>query len=912
MRKALKFSVCALLLALALAVTQIPAEQVVADTKPTMSQDTDFQMDGTILVKYTGTAQTVSVPASVTAIAEEAFAGNTDMEKLIFKGNKVESIGYRAFAECTALKEIKIPDTVNSLGNGAFSNCTALEKVTLGTEVKNLGIGVFAGCTALKKMEMAADNLFLKVEDDCLYSKDGTILYLVLPDREKENYAMPATVTDIAEYAFWDCKNLKTISLSSNLEEIPDYALANCKSLTGIVIPYSVKNIGIKAFADCVNLTTVSVPSTVAYIHDTAFDGCTKLKIVAEAGSAATTYYEAWLQKNQAEYEDTGNAGGNDTAEDIPPKEEIPSQGSTDADKNETDNGIVLGSTYVVANKAVVFMEDYPGLIYGEENAVSGGTENGETADSDMSVEEVLKSWEIPKYKVAFDTIVADQAFYRSSAAEGYEIPDGVTEIGEFAFARSNMESVKLPKGVTTIGYGAFYHCDYLRTVEIPSTVTDIAPKAFENTLWLDSWLNGTGEEEYLVVGNGILLAYRGDGGYLEIPDTVKRIAPEVFAGNRTIYSVYLPDSLIEIGEDAFRGCLNLQTIDGGKNVAVIKDRAFYGCELQTAHVWDNVEYLGLDCFDFRETSAGASGKVVVFDGKELPVLSHELTAERLSNSQAREYVLGDTLFAIVDKRVFEEDLEGTVLAIDGYGIKGIIAYISTLSPNTVTCLASTYTKEELESIYIPDYIMIDGAKYQVEGLENISLFGDGKVYEGGTLEIVNNSTVLAYSNISGELEGNIGAYRIELTDSEEALEKLNAAYAAVYRENLPDTVLCVDMKMTDLESGIPITRTGRQALRLSVTLPDRYMNSSLRVLSIDRNGQIINLSYSREGNQVTFATNLPNPVVFCTVGSMVPDGRMDASPDTGDTAIPAKYFWATGIAGLAIGVLFIKKKNRM
>ena len=907
MRKTLRFSVCALFLALAVAVTQIPAKQVEADAKPVQSQDTDFLMNGTTLVKYTGTAQTVSVPASVTAIAEEAFAGNTDMETLIFKGNQLESIAYRAFAECTGLKEVKIPDTVTTLGNGAFSNCTALEKVTLGTEVRNLGIGVFAGCTALKKVEVAVDNTCFMMEDDCLYSKDKSTLYLMLPGREKETYSMPSTVIDIAEYALWDCENVKSISLSNNLEQVPDYAFANCKSLTAVTIPYSVKSIGIKAFADCVNLGSISVPSTVAYIHSTAFDGCAKLKIVADTGTVAAEYYKEWLKNNQAEYEDTGSTGedtgstGGDTGStgDNSPKDENDKPQIT-----EPDNRNVLGSTYVVANTAVVFIEERDDLIHESE-----GTSQVEGEISIVD-ENGVKSWEIPKYKVAFGTILADQAFYRSKEAKGYKFPENITEIGEFTFARSNIEEAVIPRGVTTIGYGAFYHCDYLREVEIPSTVTYIAPKAFENTLWLESWLNGNGEEDYLIVGNGILLAYRGEGGNLEIPDTVKRIAPEVFAGNKTVYSVNIPDSVIEIGEDAFSGCLNLQTVTGGKNIKYIKDRAFYGCGLQTAHVGEKVEYLGMGCFDFSKTAFSASGKVVVFDGKELPETSHELTAERLSNEEARNYALGDTLFAIVDKKVFAEDLEGTVLDVNGYGMQGVIAYISTLDPNTVTCMATTYTKEEFADVYIPEYIMIDGKNYKVEGKESISLFGDGRNYEAGTLQIVNGSEMLAGSDISGELEGNTGAYEVKITDSKTALNDIGAAYEAVYREELPENSLCIDVTMVDLESGIPITKTGKQALRLTVTLPERFVDNSLRVLSMDRNGQVINLSYSREGNTVTFATNTPNPVVFCGVGSVVPDGRMDESPDTGDYAVHPKYFFAAGIASLGIATLFIKKKK--
>lgn len=896
MRKALRYSICAFLLALAVAVTQIPAEKAFANTKPTESLDSDFQMNGTILVKYTGTAQTVSVPASVTSIAAEAFAGNTQMESLIFKGNRLESIGYRAFADCTSLKEVKIPDTVIELGNGAFSNCTALEKVTLGTELARIGIGAFAGCESLEKMELAKDNVNLILEDDCLYSKDKTTLYLMLPYREKETYSMPSTVTDIAEYAFWNCNNVKTISLSSHLEEIPDYAFANCKSLTGISIPYSVKSIGVKAFSDCVNLSTVNIPYTVSDIHNSAFDGCYKLKILTEEGSAADTFYDAWVKNNQFEYEDTGHT-------------EVPEMTPEPEKEQETEdnNGTELGRTYVVANSAVIFIDDMDEMVYGQD--VSDG--NGQASADDSGV----KSWEIPKYKVfqtANGSILADQAFYKSKDVQGYKIPDGVIEIGEFTFARSNIEEVSIPDGVKSIGYGAFYHCDYLRMVKIPSSVTYIAPKAFAETLWLESWMNGDGEEDFLIVGDGILLAYRGNGGYLELPDTVKRIAAEAFAGNRTIYSVHIPDSVIEIGEDAFNGCLNLKTVTGCENVKTIKDRAFYGCELQSAHVGPNVETIGLGVFDFSETGVSDSSKVVVFDGTKLPQMSNELTAERLSNESARNYALGDTLFVIVDKKVKTKDLVDTVLDVNGGGYEGIVAYVSTLEPKTVACIATTYTQEEFADIYIPEYIMIDGERYKVEGQDAVTVFGNAYEYADGTLLVINESNVLRNSEVSAELEGNSGAYELRITDINAGLSAMNSAYEAVYRDSLPDNSMYLNVTLSELGSGIPITRTGNQALRVTVTIPDEkstILNNNLRVLTLDRNGQITNLSYFRDGDTITFATNIPGPVVFCSTGE-VPNGRMDESPDTGIRDIHPKYFWAAGLASLGIATLFVKKKK--
>lgn len=909
MRKSIKISVSALLLALALAVTQIPAPPVSADA-PTYSSDADFQMNGTILVRYTGTAKTVSVPASVTAIGAEAFAGNTDMETLLFRGNSVENIGYRAFAGCTGLKEVTLPDSVKEVGNGAFGDCTALQKVTLGKGLDTLGVGAFTGCQALKDLVIAEGNAAFSYADGCLYNSDKTTLYFMLPARVKESYNMPSTVTDIAAYAFWGCNNVKTINLNSNLKEIPDYAFASCKSLTGITIPYSVKSIGIMSFADCVSLGTVIVPSTVGYIHETAFNGCPRLVISADKGTVASKYYIRWKLINQAEYEDTGNAEP-DTPTDTPSDNTPPADDVPDSEERQPDDGSVLGSTYVVGNSAVVFMDNSAAPVYGDADTSVSANEGGDTAEKPTGSvtpagSGVQKSTEVPKYRV-FGSILADQAFYNSRNAAGYAIPEGITEIGEFAFARSNLTTANIPSGVTTIGYGAFYHCDYLREVKIPSTVTYIAPKAFEQSLWLKGWLNGTGAEEYLVVGNGILLAYRGNGGDLVLPDTVKRIAPEVFAGNEKITSVQLPDSLIEIGEAAFYGCKNLHTITGGKNVRVIRDRAFMGCVQETAHVWESVEYLGLLSFDFSTTSLSSSQKIVVFDSVKLPAPCHELTAERLSNEEARGFILGDTQIAIVEREMKEEELADTVLSPTGNDFQGIIAYISSHDKGIVTCFATTYTEEELAGVYIPEYISIDGKNYQVTGREGIFLFGRDREYTEGSVIVENTSTALS-GDIRAELEGNAGAYSLQVFDSLEARTALDAAYEAVYRESLPEVSVCVGMRLVDQKTGVPISKTGNRKLKVTVTLPSGIAASGLRVYQTDRNGQLTGLSYTIEGNQVTFETNAPAPVVICRTGS-ASTGRMDASPDTGDRVQP-KYFWAAGLAGMAAAVLLIKKKK--
>ena len=106
-----------ILLALtALAVTQVPVSDAEASAVAS-----DFEMEGNKLLKYTGTAEVVSIPDSIKVIGEEAFAGNEDLIKVTVAGD-VEAIGYRAFAGCDNLRTIELGDGVKTLDTAAFAN----------------------------------------------------------------------------------------------------------------------------------------------------------------------------------------------------------------------------------------------------------------------------------------------------------------------------------------------------------------------------------------------------------------------------------------------------------------------------------------------------------------------------------------------------------------------------------------------------------------------------------------------------------------------------------------------------------------------------------------------------------------------------------------------------------------------
>ncbi len=899
MKKAIRKVVGVLLLVTALVVTQIPAPEVAADT----SVASDFQLNGSTLIKYVGTASVVSVPATVNRIGEEAFAGNKTIKNISFKG-EVEEIAYRAFAGCSELKEITLPDSVVKLGNGAFSDCTSMKQVEIGDGLKALGIGVFAGCSSLKEIVIDKNHEYFSVADGCLYDKEKTKLYLVIPVREKETYSMPSTVTDIAEYAFWGCNSVKNLSISNIIEEIPAFAFSNCKSLQAVSIPASVRRIDVKAFEDCVRLENVWIPSQVNRIHETAFDGCPKLNIVADIGTYAYGYYEDWKERHsdQSEYEDTGNnAGADPTDPDYEPEEDT------------GDKQSILGQSQIVGNSAFVFIDNTLPNVQGAKDPEPDDEkdDNNIGENEDLFGQQEDKVVSIPKFTIVSESILADQAFYMSENVSDYVIPEGIVQIGDFAFARSNLSKIVIPDGVTSIGYGAFYYCKDLRNVIIPASVTEIEPKAFEGSIWLENWMFG-GEGEFLIVGDGILLAYRGNNSIVYIPENVKKIAPDVFAGHSELVQVNFSESLRVIGEGAFRDCYNLTSIKGGKYISTIEDGAFEGCPIQTLHIPAEVKEMGLGAIDYSMTEKSTSTKVVVFEHTEnLPVITYEETADRLSNEDARKLVLGDVLFAIVDKGISVEELSGTVLDAGNYGFRGLVGYIGSDNRSVITLLSSTLTPEEVAETYIPEYIFIDGKSYKIEGIEDIFYGVTERREERNDISVVNNSSVIDGNvKVNAALDGAINSLYLKIEDSDEIRNIIDKAFQYVYQQGIPENTVCFNMELIDLNSKVSIRRLGNNQLKVTMQMPEIQGTGSFRIVTLDRNGQLesVPYRYDEEGNLVMTISHLSPFAIYRTNAQI--SSRMDESPDTGDLFKP-QYFVALGLFSLAMAAFFYKPRKR-
>jgi len=189
------------------------------------------------------------------------------------------------------------------------------------------------------------------------------------------------------------------------------------------------------AFADCTGMEELYIPISVTDIHETAFDGAEQLEIKAKEYSYPYRYAQDRAEK-------LANAPVSPLATEAPIIIEATPAPTPIPTPQPTNRpiGDVMGTTTIVGNQAVVFMD-------WEEMEVSYGEDvDAEAFWAELEERKLMEDW----------------TYYGDKSLKSMSLPSGTLELGAFSFARSSLESIDLPHGLNTIQYAAFYHCDEL------------------------------------------------------------------------------------------------------------------------------------------------------------------------------------------------------------------------------------------------------------------------------------------------------------------------------------------------------------------------------------------------------------------------------------------------------------------
>lgn len=153
-------------------------------------------------------------------------------------------------------------------------------------------------------------------------------------------------------------------------------------------------------------------------------------------------------------------------------------------------------------------------------------------------------------------TKIGERAFLYCYA-DTVTLPASVREIADRAFEGcAYLQRMDIPEGCTRIGAEAFSGCERLSTVMLGANVREIGKNAFAGTPFIEGQ---TGD--FVIVGDGILLLYRGSAAAPEIPASVKTVAGYAFADHTELKILKLPSSVRRVQDAAFTGCTGLSEI---------------------------------------------------------------------------------------------------------------------------------------------------------------------------------------------------------------------------------------------------------------------------------------------------------------------------------------------------------------
>jgi len=205
-----------------------------------------------VIVEPSDFPVTVSIPDTVTEIGGGAFQG-CPLESVVIPGSVI-TIGDYAFYACLSLNKVELTSGLTYINTNAFAKCTAISSISIPNTVEFIGSGAF---------------------------RETGITEVSLPD----------SVTELGSFAFAYCYELQSAVLSRNMKTVPKCAFEQCDELANVTIPYGIETIQEFAFIYCRSLEKIELPDSVTHIYTAAFFECFPTSITLSNGLVYVAKY---------------------------------------------------------------------------------------------------------------------------------------------------------------------------------------------------------------------------------------------------------------------------------------------------------------------------------------------------------------------------------------------------------------------------------------------------------------------------------------------------------------------------------------------------------------------------------------------------------------------------------------------
>lgn len=387
----------------------LPEEVIIPET--VVNNETEYSVTGIGRSAFAmcSKLKQITIPDGVQVIKDQAFFNCSALNQINI-GKGVENIKSQVFFGCRKLTEVTIPDGVTVIGDYIFNGCSALTQVNIGNGLTRIGEKAFDNCMKLTAINVGNDNTVYSSENGVLFNKDKTELIIYPIGKQETAYTIPEGVISISNSAFYKCPALTQVTIPNGVENIGEEAFSTCSALEQINIPESIFSIGKYAFYN-----TPIYNNAENWINDVMYlDNC-----LIEARTSLIDSY--------------------DIAE-----------------------GTKVIASAAFSNCASLTQINIPNSL------INIGNE----AFTRSGITQII----IPENV----TNIGNYAFTRCSALTQINTGDGVTNIGEGAFSGCpTLAEVTIGNNVLCIGIEAFSKCASLSEITIPDCVTDIEDAAF-------------------------------------------------------------------------------------------------------------------------------------------------------------------------------------------------------------------------------------------------------------------------------------------------------------------------------------------------------------------------------------------------------------------------------------------------
>jgi hypothetical protein len=494
--------------------------------------------------------------AAVKAICVGKWDTNGDGELSYQEAKAVTAIGseFKGSTAITSFEELRYFKNLKSIGTEAFAGCSQLTSIVIPEQVGEVGASVFAGCAALENVEVVSENTafdsrngcnaIVRKADNCLMAGCKTTV-------------IPVDVVALGEGAFM---------------QLP---------LTAVSIPKSVASYGKKVFYGCDDIETVMVGAkTPAALTSDVFTCTSRATLIVPTGTLAA-YEKANLWKNFLKRIEISSSTLPIHFADSQVKELCVANWDQDGDKE-----LSYAEAAAVTDLGEVFKNNTNIQSFDELQYFTGLTAIGDSAFYDCSR---LTSVVLPETVTAIGASAFQYCLYLSSI----RLSENLESIASDAFWNCvRLTSIRIPAKVSSIGDTVFGYCTQLTDVSVDpaNTVFDSREgcnaivETSTNTLY-QAFVSTRIPSTVTTIGR---FAYSYVAGLTElrIPSNVTALAGVSVFSCGDLRSVVLPAELTTIGHQSFDYCDSLKTVKVGMTVPPsITQRTFNSRTYATLYV---------------------------------------------------------------------------------------------------------------------------------------------------------------------------------------------------------------------------------------------------------------------------------------------------------------------------------------